>query len=252
MTDAPARDEPIFVCGMARSGTSWLSGALAQSPELTYVGEAWLVRRLEELAEWFEMLHDEWGDFTPWERTGVDRAAFVRSLAGWYRELLTRAAGGGRFVEKTADWNALHLRFLHELFPDAHYVLVYRDGRNCVASMEVKKQLDREPFEFEAACRRWAAAMDTFAQVRSSGDVRRLRLIRYEDLLTDFDTIFEQLCSFVAVTPFRPTRREPNSSFPDRSQAGDFEARWDSWSRARRRTFDRHAGRQLVEWGYAQ
>lgn len=250
MTDGQARDEPVFICGMARSGTSWLAGALAESRELTYVGEAWLVRRLEELADWFAVLHDEWDAFTPWNRTGVDRHAFVESLAGWYRELLGRAAGGARFVEKTADWNALHLRFLHEMFPDAYYVLVYRDGRNCVASMEVKKQTDGEPFEFDVACRRWARAMDTFAQVRASADFRHVRLVRYEDLVADFDPVFRELCSFTGIAPFRPRQRQPNSSFPDRSRAGDFDARWDSWSRARRRTFERHAGRQLAEWGY--
>jgi hypothetical protein len=250
VTAAQARDEPVFVCGMGRSGTSWLAGALAQSPELTYVGEAWLVRRLEELAEWFEMLHDEWDGFTPWKRSGVDRRVFVQSLAGWYRDLLTRAAGGGRFVEKTADWNALHLGFLHEMFPGACYVLVYRDGRNCVASMELKQRRAGEPFEFEAACRRWANAMDAAARARTGEEFQRLRLVRYEDLLADFDSIFEQLCAFTGIEPFRPQPREPNSSFPDRSQAGDFDRRWDSWSRTRRRTFERCAGHQLAQWGY--
>src|SRR5438045_5501961 len=191
-------ESPVFVCGLGRSGTTWVSRALGESPELTYIGEAWLVGKLEELADWFGTLHeDEWTGFTPWKRQGVDRRAFVDSLARWYRELLDRAAGGNRFVEKTPDWNALHLAFLQELFPHAYYVLVYRDGRNCVASLEAKKRQDGEPYDFAASCSRWAAAMDVFLDVRNTGDIERVVFVRYEELLANFDPVFEKLCRSV-------------------------------------------------------
>src|SRR5438045_1255723 len=207
-------DSPVFVCGMGRSGTTWVSRALGESPELTYINEAWLVGKLEELADWFETLHeDEWAGFTPWKRQGVDRRAFVDSLARWYRELLDRAAGGNRFVEKTPDWNALHLAFLQELFPHAYYVLVYRDGRNCVASLEAKKAKDGQPFDFETACRRWARAMDVFSELGERRADGRVMPLRYEDLLRDFDSAFEELCAFVRIDPFRPSPRRSNSSF---------------------------------------
>src|SRR5215210_3036556 len=118
MDERPTADAPVFVCGCGRWGTTWISSALGQSAQLTYIGEAWLLAKLEELADWFAMLHDEWTNFTPWNRRGVGRRAFVDRLARWYRELLGDAADGKRFVEKTPDWNALRLPFLHELFPD--------------------------------------------------------------------------------------------------------------------------------------
>lgn len=252
MFRSPAAAEPIFVCGLGRSGTSWISRALGQSPELTYIEEAWLVARLEELADWFTMIHDKWDGFTPWRRSGVDRRRFVEGAARMYRELLTLAADGKRFVEKTPDWNALHLRFLHELFPDAYYVLIYRDGRNYVASLEAMKVREQQEFDFAASCRRWARMMDVFADIRSTRPIRRFTVIRYEDLLQDFDRIFAELCGFADIQPFRPKSHPPNSSFSAKQTPEDFTSRWLSWSAERRMTFKEHAGHQLVASGYVE
>src|SRR5262249_26752917 len=90
-------EEPIFVCGLGRSGTSWVANLLAQSGELTYVGEAWLIEKLDDLVRWHHVLHDEWGAFTTWRKTGVTRDAFVAVLSRFYAELLQTASGGRRF-----------------------------------------------------------------------------------------------------------------------------------------------------------
>jgi Sulfotransferase family len=251
MRKRPRDGAPIFVCGVARSGTTWVGRSLGQSPELTYIDEAWLVEKLSGLADWFGMLHDEWGGWTPWNRRSIDRGVFVESLARWYRELLDEAADGKRFVEKTPDWNALQLRFLHEMFPGAHYVLIYRDGRNSVASLEAKLTRDGERFDFAESCSRWAAAMDVFRDIRRTGDVEHVAFVRYEDLLSDFDAVFERLCDSVGVPAFDPGPFKPNTSFPEANDGGDFNERWRSWSAERQETFERLAGHQLAEWGYA-
>ena len=250
MGDGAGAGPPIFVCGMGRSGTSWISRSLGDSPELTYVGEAWLVKRLETLTDWFAKLHDEW-TFTPWSRQGMDRAAFVRRLAPWDLGLLEDLADGQRVVEKTPDWNALHLDFLRELYPDAYFVLVYRDGRNRVASLEAKKARDGEPFDFADACGRWGAAMDVFARLRARDGVERVTFVRYEDLVEDFDAVFAGLCAFADIEPFVASERSPNTAFGNAEDAGGFNARWLAWSPEKRATFKQRAGRQLVEWGYA-
>lgn len=242
--------EPVFICGLSRSGTTWIAKSLGQSPELTYIQEAWMVGRLAGLSDWFTMLHDSWADFTPWQRAGIDRRAFVESLAGWYRELLTRAAADRRFVEKTPEENALHLRFLHELFPDAYYVLLQRDGRNYVASLEAMKARQHEPFDFDGACRRWAATTDLFAEVRSARLIRRVAIVRYEDLLDGFAQRFADLCKFAEICPFQPRPYAPNSSFAVAQAPDDFMSRWHVWPEEKRLAFKRHAGRQLVGAGY--
>lgn len=251
MSGSPTGD-PVFVCGLARSGTTWIAKSLGQSPDLTYVEEAWLIGRLAELTDWFDQLQDEgWSGFTPWRRAGIDRPAFISRVAGFYGDLLALAAGGGRYVEKTPNENAVHLRLLHELFPNAYYVLVHRDGRDCVASLEAMKEHQGEAFDFDAACRRWAATMDLFDGVRREGSIRRLTSIRYEDLLADFGAVFRDLCAFTGIEPFAPVPYAPNSAFADLGRPGSFTSRWHGWSERRRDAFKRHAGSQLIAAGYA-
>ena len=244
-----ATEAPVFVCGLGRSGTTWISKALGESPELDYIGEAWLVEKFEELAEWFTHLREDWS-FTPWKRRGVDREAFVACLAHSYRELLETAADGRRVVEKTPDWNARHLPFLRELFPDAHFVLVYRDGRNCIASLEANKARKGHPFDFAASCRRWARAMDIFSEVTEGNSHENCTLVRYEDLLEDFDAVFDRLCAFTGSLRFALRRGGQTAPSARRQAPTTSTSRWQAWSARKRRTFKRIAGRQLVAWGY--
>ena len=240
--------EPVFVCGMARSGTTWLASSLGAGGGITFVREAWLVQRLREMADWFDTLHDEWAGWTPWQERGIDRATFVASLARWYRELLELAAGGERFVEKTPDWNVRHLDFLRELFPDAYFVCIHRDGRNCVASVEAKRGQNGRPFDFEDVTRRWAEGMDVFARVRAEPDPGRVLFVRYEDLVSDFQATFTGVCEFAGIEPFSPPEYYVNTSFRDWS--GGYNERWRAWPAERKQAFARIAGRQLAEWGY--
>ncbi len=248
--DVGRAGDPVFVCGMGRSGTTWLCRTLGQSPGLVYVGEAWLIARLEELADWQRKVSEEWGDFTLWRRASVDRTRFIGKLARFYEDVLSDAAGGRRFIEKTTSWNALHLRFLSELFPRGHFVLIHRDGRNQVASLEAKSRRAGKDFDFEHACRRWARAMDVFDAVVAEGAVARSHVVRYETLLDAFDEEFASLCRFVDVEPFRPEPPPANTAFPEVSAPGDFNRRWSGWSAERKEAFERLAGRQLKRWGY--
>jgi hypothetical protein len=242
--------EPVFVCGLSRSGTTWLASALGQSPELVYLQEAWLLDKLAELVEWFSMLHDEWGGFTPWRKHGIDREAFVQQLAGFYENLLFQASAGRRFVEKTPEANLLRFELLHELFPSAYYVLIYRDGRNQVASLEAMKREQGEPFDFEETCRRWARGMEVVSRAQRHLSIEHLTILRYEDLLERFAPIFDELCRFAGLEPFELGPRAPNSSFGRARGPADFKHRWDAWPEEKKATFKRLAGEQLIAWRY--
>lgn len=244
--------EPIFVCGMARSGTSWVSETLGQSSELVYLDEAWLIDKLQELVDWHSMMYDDWAGFTPWKQGGIDRTKFVRSLSRFYEDLLGMASGGKRFIEKTPEENALHLKLLNELFPNAYYVLIYRDGRNYVASLEEKKRNENKEFDFANACRKWARSMDVFEEILSRKAIKNFTVIRYEDLLLRFEPIFRELCGFVMIEPFKPKPFAPNSSFRNSRSPDDFNQRWAPWSEERIKTFKDYAGAQLLKWKYAE
>jgi len=176
------KKQPVFVCGMGRSGTTWLARSLALSPELFYIHEAWLVEKLHELSDWYRKIHKEYSAFTPWHDIDRDQEMFRRKLSCFYRDLLETASGGRRVLEKTPSWNVEHLKFLNELFPDAYFVLVYRDGRNYAASLEQKRINERITFHFDEACARWAFGMDVFREVSEQKLIKNCKIVRYEEI----------------------------------------------------------------------
>jgi hypothetical protein len=93
--------------------------------------------------------------------------------------------------------------------------------------------------------------MDVFSEVTAGSSRENCTIVRYEDLLEDFEAVFARLCAFTGIAPFRPPRRPPNSSFDTAAGPHDFNSRWQAWPARKRRTFKRYAGRQLVRWGYA-
>jgi hypothetical protein len=250
MSEYSERKEPIFVCGLGRSGTGLISKSLGQSPEIVYIKEAWLIAKLDELVLWHSMLYDSWQGFTPWNEKAIDRKVLISLVSAFYRKLLMLASGGRRFIEKTPEWNVLHLNLLYELFPSAYYILVYRDGRNQVASTEAKKIRQSEVFDFVRTCKKWAEAMNLFEEVQHTKSIKNMMLVRYEDLLLSFDQIFVELCKFVRIKPFKPRSVTPNSAFENLNSPEDFNNRWRSWSDEKRNVFKKHSGSQLVKWRY--
>jgi len=120
---APPRD-PVFVLGSPRSGTTMLVNLLDRSPSL-----ASLERGSQFLWEMFHTIQSSgWDshvvepqDITPRERRVVTWA-------------IGAIAGNERYLDKFPR-NCLRGRYLHELFPSARFVAIYRDGRAAVSSL---------------------------------------------------------------------------------------------------------------------
>ncbi|MCH7756158.1 hypothetical protein IH970_13690 [candidate division KSB1 bacterium] len=60
------------------------------------------------------------------------------------------------------------------------------------------------------------------------------------------------MCKFLEIKEFCPKPVLPNSSFKKFHKAEDFNNRWKSWPETKRARFKKHAGPQLIEWGYAE
>lgn len=241
---------PVFVCGLPRSGTTWISKTLCESGELVYLDEAWMLEKFLEMNNWYTDVHDNWRGFTPWAKKGVSNEFFTGQLAKLYGDLLYKASDGKRFLEKTPNWNLEFLHFLHELFPDAYYILIYRDGRNQIASIEANRVPKGRPFDFAKLARKWARSMDIIKEVQDSQLIEKCHIIRYEDLLTNFDGIFQSACNFVEIAPFQAKPFQANSSFTNSSQLKNFNQRWRDWPKDRIEQYLEIAGRQMSEWGY--
>lgn len=87
----------------------------------------------------------------------VEARDFFHRTVAWHRRLFERP----RFVSKNPR-HALRLRYLHALFPNAHFVHLVRDGRAVVASLLKRRRLSSSSMH-----RWWGARPPGWQAVRS-------------------------------------------------------------------------------------
>ena len=242
--------QPIFICGLNRTGTTTLGSLLNQSRELEFVREAWLLPQLKSLYTHYKKLHDDCDNFTPWSSNNVSLERFRSRLSEFYFALLMDASGGKRFVEKTPIWNVFRLKFLHSLFPNAYFILMYRDGRTQISSAMKKAENRNIELGFETCCRRWARGMEIFREVRAANSIQNLMFVQYEKLFKNPYRTFKDICRFVEIEPYNPYFPPANTSYNSKSQTALSSAKWETWSEQEKSIFNDIAGKQLRKWQY--
>jgi hypothetical protein len=117
--------KPVFVIGAPRSGTSLLY---------------YVLRASSYLAHWPGEAHEVWeADHHPalraWESNSLGASDVTDEAAARIRRSFFLVTGSRkRLIDKTPR-NALRIPFIDELFPDARYVYLQRDGRDNVNSL---------------------------------------------------------------------------------------------------------------------
>lgn len=118
-------DRPVFIIGAPRSGTSLLYAILRTSSELRH---------------WPGEAHEVWeADYHPalrgWGSNALDAADVEPSAARRIqREFFLVTGRSKRLIDKTPR-NAQRVPFIDELFPDARFVFLKRDGRDNINSL---------------------------------------------------------------------------------------------------------------------
>jgi len=112
---------PLIMIGAHRSGTTWLGEALSKAADIAY---------------WPEPNHVwTWGNWSlPDDVLGPEHAT-PRVKAHLHRVFhrYTRRVSSEKFCEKTPS-NCLRVPFIREVFPDAKYIFLVRDGRSIFRS----------------------------------------------------------------------------------------------------------------------
>lgn len=128
-------DRPIFLVSPPRSGSSLLFLTLAQAPDLFTVGG-----ESHALIESVPGLHPAQRDWDSNRLVGADATEERAELlaARFHASLRDRAgrppSGRVTMLEKTPK-NSLRVPFLASVFPDARFLLLYRDPRETLSSM---------------------------------------------------------------------------------------------------------------------
>lgn len=248
-------EEPVFVIGSPRSGTSVLAWSLAQHPDFWTSPETdflyWLFGRgrlTEALGRSVDRADGGW-----LQRLGLARGDLVAALGLGVNGLISSKSGGRRWVDQSPTYTLIAPE-LAELFPDARFLHILRDGRGVVHSM-VNSGFDVGwASDFALACRTWADFATIAARFQREHPERCLT-VHYGDLVADPTGVFAEVLEFVHAplhagpAAFFASNRINSSFQADGPPAADQPDPWESWSDAQRSTFRREAGETMDALG---
>ena len=209
--DAPTRDAaaPIFVIGSPRSGTTLLRLILDSHPRISCGEETHFLRDLEavvgrnwDLVATYGLSRDWW-------------LSHIRRLYGDFQAEVLVRSGKARWAEKDPTYT-LHLAFIEELFGDAVYIHLLRDGHDVVASFR-----DRWGYKSAARAARteWARYVDAARALEARLPAGRFLEVRYEDLVAEPEAQGRRLFAFLgedwdpAVLDFDPTEHRATDRY---------------------------------------
>lgn len=215
----PRTRTPIFILGVPRSGTTLLRTILDSHPNIAAGPETpWLAaHQPRSLGGLYEFLtqspHGYCASF------GIDKPVVtdaVRAFADSLFSAYAQSRGKQRWAEKTPD-DLLHLNFLLEVFPDATFIKIERDGLDTAVSTAIvadhrKGISDRHEkrLAFGKSCtvknnafnallrwNHWNRLIDT------AMEGREIVKVRYEDLVNDTEPTLRRLLESLD-EPFDP------------------------------------------------
>lgn len=260
---------PVFIVGMNGSGTTMLLDHLGQHPALyAYPLETYVLPYYIRSQGQFGDLDDDDNFLRLWDKM---RSAYAfqqrnrkqpiplpddwrnsaRSAAGIFDRIMCLFAakeGKERWAEKT-PMHVRHIGLLSREFPEARFIHMIRDGRDCAASNH--RRWGRSP---EGTIYRWK---DVVNLGRAQGEAigERYLELKYEELTASPVEFLREACAFlslewderVLVTDrLRPEVSRYASKTIVRSTASR-----DQYFTARRlRSLERIAGRTLARFGY--
>jgi hypothetical protein len=261
---------PIFIVGMNGSGTTMMLDHLGHHPDLfgfkleTYILPHYLLNesRYGNLAldkNYIELWNEMRSEY-PFRQVNKgkpvelppDWAAARRNAAGVFDRIMrefARREGKERWCEKTPMY-ALHIETLARAFPNARFIHMVRDGRDCAVSNH--RRWGRHP---ENSIYRWKRVVD---EARRQGNLLGEQYIevRYEDLTDDPEAHMRRACAFAGLAfdervllASRPRRHKAGQVSKTIVKNRDKKAEYLSDSRLLR--LERIAGSRLASLGYA-
>jgi hypothetical protein len=284
--------QPIFLMGCPRSGTTGLAAALGLHSQLVMLGESEILFPLFQQDPVTKVVEAAKGRLVPnWlVKYDVDPAEVLAYLGLGINAFFTSKNPGKRWIDKTPH-HVLMADILANMFPDALFLHLIRDGRRVVHSMVhfldrfpaerrealfQKKQLPPWATDFQDACQRWRRFMEV-GKAFASKRPRRCLTIRNENLAINPDGEFASIFHFLEVpeekgpVDFFRTHRL-NSSFPQSlpelaSEQGGIrqdkpesfvenvaytdQQPWQEWDVKQKKIFAQEAGETLVRFGFA-
>lgn len=271
-------ERPFFIVGYPRSGTTLLRFMLTSHRRLWIPDETGFIpflrvppdrplspvevqRATNRIAD----LHHGWADVI---RQTTDVGAGPAGprvgdlLDALYRRRM-RGSGAVRWGDKTPLY-VLYMDRIADIFPDAQFVHLIRDGRDVAVSAAAKwggRWPQRLYLDQHYVLHRWVAAVDRGRRFGATFGQGRYLELRYEDLVHEPEPSIRGVCDFLGEA-FDPAMLRHERLARSEIAAGGHEEVWQPVSSARvgrwrrelapaaRRTAARVAGSTLQTLGY--
>lgn len=270
MTESAGERGPIFIVGVPRSGTTLLRVMLDSHPRICCGPEFKLLSGIAEM--YLTMTDPRFGSIMQsYGNTTEDLQLRFRGFINGLMANFCRAEGKSRWAEKTPQ-NSYYLAPLGEIFPDARFIHLLRDGRDVACSLLTMDWIDvsgHKPHYLEtmaAAAEFWRDAVRNVRnQASQPGLVGRVLEVRYEALVTEPAATMRHLLAFLgeewddAVLSHHTKDRSSEAGMTDAGQEQVLQplnqnalSRWQvDMQPADRAAFQVQAGDLLHELGYA-
>ncbi len=206
LRDAAGRPPMPFIVGSGRCGSTLLRLMLDSHPQLAIPDETHFVPQLARLAARgasVGQLADALCANTRWANWGISRenllartdradAPPLEALLRAFYEGYADRFGKRRYGDKTPPY-VFEMPLVRQLFPDARFVHLIRDGRDVALSMREKAWWGPRSLAETAA---WWTHTITTARAHGSGAPDYLE-VRYEDLVQAPEMTLRSICEFI-------------------------------------------------------
>lgn len=258
------KQDPIFIVGPARSGTTWVYDIIKAHPQVAGVYESWLFTPHNGIGSMFSEAH--W----PINRSGLGNFIPREDVLQYNRELVIKIMSHAiqpehhYLVEKSPN-HIYAIPLIREIFPNARFICVIRDGRDVAVSvraatkswMKAWKNSFGHSIRFSALA--WKSAIRKARKnAENLGD--HYMEIRYEDIHSDPITTYQMIFDYCQIpydkdiledifraTDFNQNYKAGETKFRRGGRVGDWKK---SFSFIDKYIFKKNAGDMLIELGY--
>ncbi len=248
--------DPLFVCGIGRSGTSALLRALATHKNVVpnmALGEAPFINHFADFLVQFEGENQENG----YHMASYKLAENARERL--FRQMLARLHIGSDFDAKASDsikfWSAKCFpranakERLLKLYPDARFFYIIRNGVEVVASAMRYKGFQH--LSFERLCSRWSRS---FAEFEHFERDESAVVIRHEELTADPAAVLKKAYKKLGMEGCdRPAEfllgNRVNSSYSD-ADTTSLDQKWNQFNTEQKAKFVELCGPMMEEYQF--
>ncbi len=226
-------EQPIFIVGLPRSGTTLVEQILASHPDVYGAGE---LPDISEIAN--SLKFNSYMSASPELLKKISRNDLARSASKYLQHISSLSDNARKVVNKmpTDFW---HLGLISQLFPKAHIIHMIRDPRDICLSIYFQrfgshmtfttdlKELGEYYLSYKAIMSYWHSALTT-----------KILDVRYEDLVDDQEAITRKILDYCNLEwnedclNFHQTKRDVNTPSYDQVRKPIYKrsvARWKNY-----------------------